>query len=114
MADFLPYLLLVPAVWFGWWVAKNYQGRITRRRNRLFNDQYFQGLNYLLNEQPDKAIQVFLELADVNQETVETHLALGNLFRRRGVLAARICCLRFGNRRFSGCSRSCLGRLSNV
>ncbi|MEJ8566800.1 lipopolysaccharide assembly protein LapB [Elongatibacter sediminis] len=84
MTDLLPYLLLPFAVYFGWWVAKNYQGRVTRRRNRLFNDQYFQGLNYLLSEQPDKAIQVFLELAEVNQETVETHLALGNLFRRRG------------------------------
>lgn len=84
MVEYLPYLLLPVAVYFGWWVAKNYQGRKTRRKNRLFNDQYFQGLNYLLSEQPDKAIQVFLELAEVNQETVETHLALGNLFRRRG------------------------------
>lgn len=84
MILYLPYLLLPVAVYFGWWVAKNYQGRLTRRRNRLFNDQYFQGLNYLLSEQPDKAIQVFLELAEVNEETVETHLALGNLFRRRG------------------------------
>lgn len=84
MIEYLPYLLLPPAVWFGWWVARNYQGRTARRRNRLFNDQYFQGLNYLLSEQPDKAIQVFLELAEVNEETVETHLALGNLFRRRG------------------------------
>ena len=50
----------------------------------MFSNQYFQGLNYLLNEQPDKAIQVFLELAEVNQDTVETHMALGNLFRRRG------------------------------
>ncbi len=50
----------------------------------MFSNQYFQGLNYLLNEQPDKAIQVFLELAEVNQDTVETHMALGSLFRRRG------------------------------
>lgn len=84
MIDYLPYLLLPAAMYFGWWIAKNYSRRATRKRNRLFSDQYFQGLNYLLNEQPDKAIQVFLELADVNQETVETHLALGNLFRRRG------------------------------
>lgn len=84
MIVYLPYLLLPVAVYFGWWVAKNYQSRTTRRRNRLFNDQYFQGLNYLLSEQPDKAMQVFLELAEVNEETVETHLALGNLFRRRG------------------------------
>ena len=55
-----------------------------KKRNRLFNNQYFQGLNYLLNEQPDKAIQVFMEMAEVNEDTVETHLALGSLFRRRG------------------------------
>lgn len=45
---------------------------------------YFQGLNYLLNEQPDKAIEVFVRVLEVNTETAETHLALGNLFRRRG------------------------------
>jgi lipopolysaccharide biosynthesis regulator YciM len=84
MLDYLLWLLLPVAMYFGWWLAKNYDRSLTRKKNRNFNDQYFQGLNYLLNEQPDKAIQVFLELAEVNQDTVETHLALGNLFRRRG------------------------------
>jgi lipopolysaccharide biosynthesis regulator YciM len=84
MLDYLLWLLLPVAIYFGWWLAKNYDRSLTRKKNRSFNDQYFQGLNYLLNEQPDKAIQVFLELAEVNQDTVETHLALGNLFRRRG------------------------------
>lgn len=84
MTDYLPLLLLPLAVYFGWWLSRNYGSRVTKKHNRLFSDQYFQGLNYLLNEQPDKAIQVFLELAEVNQETVETHMALGSLFRRRG------------------------------
>jgi len=84
MFEYLGWLFVPVAVYFGWWSAKNYDRSRTRKKNRNFNDQYFQGLNYLLNEQPDKAIQVFLELAEVNQDTVETHLALGNLFRRRG------------------------------
>jgi lipopolysaccharide biosynthesis regulator YciM len=84
MLEYLLLLLLPVSGYSGWWVAKNYGRRAARKRNRLFGDQYFQGLNYLLTEQPDKAIQVFLELADVNQDTVETHMALGNLFRRRG------------------------------
>jgi lipopolysaccharide biosynthesis regulator YciM len=46
--------------------------------------EYFRGLNYLLNEEPDKAIDVFVQLLEVDSETVETHLALGSLFRRRG------------------------------
>ncbi len=45
---------------------------------------YFKGLNYVLNEQPDKAIDLFVKMVEVDHETVETHLALGNLFRRRG------------------------------
>ena len=49
-----------------------------------FTTNYFRGLNYLLNEQPDKAIEVFLKIAEVDSNTVETHLALGSLFRRRG------------------------------
>jgi len=84
MLEFLPYLLLPISTYSGWWVARNYGRRAARKRNQLFGDQYFQGLNYLLTEQPDKAIQVFLELAEVNQDTVETHMALGTLFRRRG------------------------------
>jgi lipopolysaccharide biosynthesis regulator YciM len=84
MTEYLLLLLLPVAVYFGWWLARTLDRRSSNKRNQLFSNQYFQGLNYLLNEQPDKAIQVFLELAEVNQDTVETHMALGSLFRRRG------------------------------
>ena len=78
-------LALIPAAaWGGWILAKSTTRRGERKRNRNFSDRYFQGLNYLLNEQPDKAIAVFIEMAEVTADTVETHLALGNLFRRRG------------------------------
>jgi lipopolysaccharide biosynthesis regulator YciM len=52
--------------------------------SRSLPRSYFQGLNFLLNEQPDKAIDSFLEVAKVDSQTVELHFALGNLFRRRG------------------------------
>ena len=84
MFELLLILLLPLAVYLGWWLARSFDRRSSGKRNRLFSNQYFQGLNYLLNEEPDKAIQVFLELAEVNQDTVETHMALGSLFRRRG------------------------------
>ena len=84
MAEYLLFFLLPPAVYFGWWLAKKFERRSIRKHSSLFRNQYFQGLNYLLSEQPDKAIQVFLELVDVNQDTVETHMALGSLFRQRG------------------------------
>ena len=77
-------LLLPVAVYLGWCLARSIGRRSANKQQQLFSNQYFQGLNYLLNEQPDKAIQVFLELAEVNQDTVETHMALGSLFRRRG------------------------------
>jgi lipopolysaccharide biosynthesis regulator YciM len=78
------FLLLPVAVYFGWWFARSLEKRSVSKSRQLFSNQYFQGLNYLLNEQPDKAIQVFLELAEVNKDTVETHMALGSMFRRRG------------------------------
>lgn len=78
-------LALLPlAALGGWWAARKVFRRNETKRNRQFSSRYFQGLNYLLNEQPDKAIQVFLEMAEVNKDTFETHLALGALFRRRG------------------------------
>jgi lipopolysaccharide biosynthesis regulator YciM len=79
----LALLLLPVAAASGWWAAR----RSARREAENCADPdpaYFRGLNYLLNEQPDKAIDVFIKLLEVDNETVETHLALGNLFRRRG------------------------------
>ncbi|MBA3536397.1 MAG: lipopolysaccharide assembly protein LapB [Tatlockia sp.] len=77
-------LLLPAAAWSGWWVAsRNYYGKEKRLDNRL-SREYVVGLNYLLNEQADKAVDVFIKLLEVDSETVETHLALGSLFRRRG------------------------------
>lgn len=76
--------LLPVAAWSGWWAATRSHMRGERRQRNAISSNYFKGLNYLLNEQPDKAIEVFLKLAEINTETAETHLALGNLFRRRG------------------------------
>lgn len=79
----LLWLLLPVAAASGWIMARRSQPR-QRARGRDFSSEYFQGLNYLLNEQPDKAIDVFIRMLEVDSDTVETHLALGNLFRRRG------------------------------
>jgi lipopolysaccharide biosynthesis regulator YciM len=54
------------------------------RESRALPRSYFQGLNFLLNEQPDRAIEAFVEAVKVDPETVELHFALGSLFRRRG------------------------------
>ena len=79
------WLLLPVAAGTGWWAARSATRRTTRKRESGgLRSDYFQGINYLLNEQPDKAIEVFIKLIEVDSETVETHLALGNLYRRRG------------------------------
>ena len=54
-----------------------------RATNDMFAD-YFVGLNYLLNDEPDEAIDTFIKALETNNDTVETHLALGALLRRRG------------------------------
>jgi lipopolysaccharide biosynthesis regulator YciM len=81
------FLLLPVAAASGWWVARRsaVPGPASRRDPGCQpGPAFFKGINYLLNEQPDKAIDVFLKLAEVDGETAETHLALGALFRRRG------------------------------
>lgn len=63
-------------------------GSVSRRKdNRAEEDiiaDYFVGLNYLLNDEPDEAIDTFINALEINSETIETHLALGALLRRRG------------------------------
>lgn len=79
------WLLLPVAAWSGWWLASR-RPPVSRydTAKKEYSPSYFKGLNLLLNEQPDKAIEVFTQLLEVDSETVETHIALGNLFRRRG------------------------------
>lgn len=75
--------LLLPVAAASGWLAARYQER-QEPSNSSWTPDYFKGLNYLLNEEPDKAIDVFIKLIDVDSDTIETHLALGVLFRRRG------------------------------
>ena len=85
MLDSVWLLLLLPLAAISGWVASRQDQRI--RSGKCGTDipsDYFKGLNLLLNEQPDKAIEVFIKVLEVDSETVETHLMLGNLFRRRG------------------------------
>ncbi|MDY6992503.1 MAG: lipopolysaccharide assembly protein LapB, partial [Pseudomonadota bacterium] len=77
----LLWLLLPIAAASGWLVAKQ---RDMPQSMHPLSPYYFKGLNYLLNEEPDKAIDAFIKIIEIDNETVETHLALGALFRRRG------------------------------
>ncbi len=77
-------LLLIPLFFGLGWAAARVDMRQVVHESRALPRSYFQGLNFLLNEQPDKAIDSFLEVAKVDSQTVELHFALGNLFRRRG------------------------------
>lgn len=77
-------LLLPAAAYSGWWIARKSVVVAKQGQSSKLSREYVVGLNYLLNEQPDKAVDIFIKLLEVDSDTVETHLALGSLFRRRG------------------------------
>lgn len=83
MYELLWFLLPVAAA-SGWFLARRGPVKKNTQPGLGMRQAYFKGLNHLLNEQPDKAIEVFTKILEEDSETVETHLALGNLFRRRG------------------------------
>src|SRR6476660_9818133 len=73
------------ALFFGLgWLAARVDIKQLLWESRQLPRSYFKGLNFLLNEQPDKAIEAFIEVVKVDPETVARHFALGSLFRRRG------------------------------
>ncbi|TRZ64993.1 MAG: lipopolysaccharide assembly protein LapB [Rhodocyclaceae bacterium] len=78
------WLLTLPLFFVLGWIAARIDIKPLVRESRALPRSYFKGLNFLLNEQPDKAIEAFLEAARVDPETIELHFALGSLFRRRG------------------------------
>lgn len=77
-------LLALPAAFAGGWMASRLDLRQVRREHRDAPRAYFKGLSLLLNEQQDKAIDVFIEAIQNDPDTVDLHFALGSLFRRRG------------------------------
>jgi lipopolysaccharide biosynthesis regulator YciM len=77
-------LLALPVVFVLGWIASRFDMRQLRIENRQAPKAYFKGLNFLLNEQQDQAIDAFIEAVQNDPDTSELHFALGNLFRRRG------------------------------
>lgn len=79
------WLILISAAVFGAWCLgyQSRQSRFIAQKHNLPRD-YLVGLNFLLNEEPDKAVDIFIKMLEVDSNTVETHLAVGKLFRRRG------------------------------
>jgi len=81
----LSWLLLgLPIAFVLGWLASRFDLRQLRIENRQAPKAYFRGLNFLLNEQQDQAIDAFIEAVQNDPDTQELHFALGNLFRRRG------------------------------
>lgn len=79
------WLLPIPALFFALgWIAARIDIRHLLHESRALPLSYFRGLNFLLNEQPDKAIESFIEVVKVDPQTIDLHFALGSLFRRQG------------------------------
>ncbi|MDG2337401.1 MAG: lipopolysaccharide assembly protein LapB [Gammaproteobacteria bacterium] len=80
------YVLVLVAVIASWLLGRLSVAKSSREKkpsSALFQN-YFVGLNYLFNDEPDEAIDTFIRALEINSETIETHLALGALLRRRG------------------------------
>lgn len=84
------WLVFVPILFALGWVAARVDFRQMMSETRTLPDSYFKGLNFLLNEEPDRAIDAFVEVAKLDPETTELHFALGSLFRRRGEMERAI------------------------
>lgn len=78
------WLIALPLFFGLGWLAARVDIRTLVTESRALPESYFRGINFLVNEQQDKAIEAFTEVVKVDPQTVELHFALGSLFRRRG------------------------------
>lgn len=84
MADLVVGTLLFIAIVIGWFLGKMETRRQPSVSSSPLTREYFRGINLLLNEQQDEAMEVFLKTLQLNPDTVDTYLVMGSLFRRRG------------------------------
>lgn len=88
MNDYLVFILLFVAIAIGWFLGRRSQRQVMSPPD--LPGEYYKGLNYLLDGRPDGAIDAFVNALEVNSETLETHLALGNMLRKKGEVARAI------------------------
>ena len=82
----LLFLLLPVAAGYGWMMGRNSVRNAQRKQSSILSKHYYKGLNFLLSDQPDKAVDTLIKMISLNNDTVETHIAMGNFFRHRGEL----------------------------
>lgn len=80
------FLALPVAVAYGWVMGRNSLRKAQRKQSSILSKHYYKGLNFLLSDEPDKAVDTLMKMISVNNDTVETHIAMGNFFRHRGEL----------------------------
>ncbi len=82
----LLFLLLPVAAGYGYVMGRNSVRQAQRKQSSILSRHYYKGLNFLLSDQPDKAVDTLIKMMNVDSDTVETHIAMGNFFRHRGEL----------------------------
>ncbi|RDV27304.1 lipopolysaccharide assembly protein LapB [Alteromonas aestuariivivens] len=80
----LLFLLLPVAAGYGWIMGRNSVRQAQRKQSSILSRHYYKGLNFLLSDQPDKAVDTLIKMININSDTIETHIAMGNFFRHRG------------------------------
>ncbi|WP_335925085.1 lipopolysaccharide assembly protein LapB [Shewanella algae] len=80
----LLFLLLPIATAYGWYMGRRSLRQKQNSAQKKLSRDYFTGLNFLLSNESDKAVDLFISMLDVDDETIDTHLSLGSLFRKRG------------------------------
>ena len=80
------FLIILAAIFIGWLLGRwqPFRKKSSAADNDQFSARYARGLNYLLADDSDNAIKIFTDLIEVNTDTIEIHIALGNLFRSKG------------------------------
>lgn len=84
--DIWLFLLVLAAIFSGWLLGRwqPFKNSKAQQQSDQFSEKYARGLNYLLADDSDNAIKIFTDLIEVNKETIEIHISLGNLFRSKG------------------------------
>ena len=82
----LLFLLLPVAAGYGWVMGRNSARQAQQKHSSILAKHYYKGLNFLLSDEPDKAVDTLIKMIDLDSDTVETHIAMGKFFRHRGEL----------------------------